>query len=106
MSIDDCLRWSREVSRYVLFFLGSAGIPWNLEDCVTPSEEQRSLTTNALSRVHHFAAKMCINVKSVNDQLKSSLRGNSKGFEVFTWFETSLVFIGACRAVVKHFLCS
>ena len=39
------------------------------------------------------------NVKSANDQLNSSLRGNWKGFEVFAWFETSLLFIGAfqCR---------
>ena len=42
-------------------------------------------------------------VKSVNDQLNSSLRGNWRGLEVFAWFETSLLFIGAfqsrCEAI-------
>ena len=44
-------------------------------------------------------SEMCLSkVKSVNDQLNSSLRGNWKGFEVFAWFETSLLFIGAFQS--------
>ena len=37
-------------------------------------------------------------VKSVNDQLNSSLRGNRKGFEVFAWFERILLLFGAFQS--------